>query len=69
MAKSTVRFKCGCGYQTDSPLDAMVHSDEKYHILWAEGQVKPDKYQDVSFTRHIDSLIEPPDDYPGRRVS
>ena len=43
MAKSTVKFHCGCGYTTDNPLEAALHVDSTGHSLDVLGRVQPDK--------------------------
>ena len=43
MAKGTVRFNCGCGFKTDSPIEAMAHADSEHHVLEASGQIRPDR--------------------------
>ena len=43
MAKSTIKFSCGCGFITDNPLEAAVHADTAGHKVDAHGLVVPDK--------------------------
>ena len=42
MAKSTVKFQCGCGFRTGNPLEAAIHADSKGHTLDVLGSVQPD---------------------------
>ena len=42
MAKSDVKFNCGCGKSFDNPLEAGVHSDTTGHTLIAQGIIRPD---------------------------
>lgn len=42
MAKSKVKFQCGCGYSTDNYLEAALHVDSTGHTLDVLGQVRPD---------------------------
>lgn len=42
MAKSDVKFRCGCGFITGNPLEAALHSDSEGHTLDALGRIQPD---------------------------
>ena len=42
MAKSTVKFQCGCGFKTPNPLEAAIHADSKSHTIDVLGSVLPD---------------------------
>lgn len=42
MAKSTVKFNCGCGYTTDNYLEAALHVDSTGHTLGVLGEIQPD---------------------------
>lgn len=41
MAKSEVKFGCGCGFITDNPLEAALHCDSEEHTLTVLGRVLP----------------------------
>lgn len=43
MAKSTVKFHCGCGYTTDNYLEAALHVDSTGHTLDVLGKIQPDE--------------------------
>lgn len=36
-----IKFKCGCGYNTNKIKDAIAHSDREGHTMEVAGQVKP----------------------------
>jgi len=42
MAKSSVKFHCGCGFITDNPLEAAIHVDSTGHTLDVYGRIQPD---------------------------
>lgn len=42
MAKSNVRFLCGCGFTCTNPLEAAVHCDSTGHTLDVMGKIQPD---------------------------
>jgi len=42
MAKSTVKFNCGCGYTATNPLEAVLHVDSTGHTMEAVGELRPD---------------------------
>lgn len=42
MAKSKVKFHCGCGYTTDNYLEAALHTDSTGHTLDVLGVIQPD---------------------------
>lgn len=42
MAKSVIRFNCGCGYATDNYLEAALHVDSTGHTMGVLGEVQPD---------------------------
>ena len=42
MAKSTVRYNCGCGYTCTNPLEAALHVDSTGHTMDVLGKIQPD---------------------------
>lgn len=60
MAKSTVKFHCGCGFTCDNPLEAAIHVDSTGHTLDVTGIVKPDenKLKKPVHTRSIPTLLK-----------
>lgn len=47
MARSTIRFHCGCGFTTTNPLEAAIHADSTGHTLDVQGLVKPNITKEV----------------------
>lgn len=43
MAEVKVSFRCGCGYQTENIVEAVLHSDKNNHSLDAMGRIIKDK--------------------------
>lgn len=43
MAEVKVSYNCGCGFKTDSLLEAVLHSDTRKHSLDVIGRITKDK--------------------------
>lgn len=42
MATNNVKYSCGCGYSTKKVDEAVRHSDENNHTMFATGEIKKD---------------------------
>lgn len=52
MAKTNIKFQCGCGYTTNNYLEAAIHADSTSHTLTVLGTVHPDK-QSMSYIKPL----------------
>ena len=43
MVHAKINFVCGCGFHTTEQAKAEGHADDKKHILYVSGEVRPDK--------------------------
>lgn len=55
MAKSVVKFNCGCGFQCDNPMEAAIHADSKGHTLDVLGRILPEHKQEAKVARVMSS--------------
>ena len=43
MASTDIQYNCGCGYKTDKLEAAANHSDQRQHVMTAQGNIYPDE--------------------------